>query len=263
MIITGHRGALGTEPENTLRSFRRAVADGCDEIELDLRVTADGELVVIHDPTITRTTTHATSASAPGSASAPTSASAPGFDPASTSAPGSGEVAGMTLDELRALDAGAGERIPTWAEVVAAIDVRFQAEIKAEAAVPLLAQSLKADPALAARTLVTSFHPEILLAIREAYPNVTTGHIFGRTPEIPEVIAGTRAARATWSLCGIAGLTPEGVAELHAAGLNVTAWPVPDAPTLAAARALGVDGITTDNPHLLQTPDHSTPAARP
>ncbi|GAA2817698.1 glycerophosphodiester phosphodiesterase [Kribbella solani] len=235
MIITGHRGALGTEPENTLRSFRRAVADGCDEIELDLRVTADGELVIIHDPTVTRTTTHDT---------------------------GSGEVAGMTLDELRALDAGAGERIPTWAEVVAAIDVRFQAEIKAEAAVPLLAQSLKADPALAARTLVTSFHPEILLAIREAYPNVTTGHIFGRTPEIPEVIARTRAARATWSLCGIAGLTPEGVAELHAAGLNVTAWPVPDAPTLAAARALGVDGITTDNPHLLQTPDHSTPATR-
>ena len=41
MIITGHRGAVGTEPENTLRSFRRAVADGCDEIELDLRVSAE------------------------------------------------------------------------------------------------------------------------------------------------------------------------------------------------------------------------------
>lgn len=56
MIITGHRGALGSEPENTLRSFRRAVADGCDEIELDLRVTADGELVVLHDATVDRTT---------------------------------------------------------------------------------------------------------------------------------------------------------------------------------------------------------------
>ncbi|GAA1549709.1 glycerophosphodiester phosphodiesterase family protein [Kribbella hippodromi] len=221
MIITGHRGALGTEPENTLRSFRRAVADGCDEIELDLRVSADGELVIMHDATVDRTTT------------------------------GSAEVAALTLDELKGLDAGEGEQIPTWAEVVAAIDVRFQAEIKAEAAVPLLAQSLKADPELAARTLVTSFHPEILLAIREAYPDVTTGHIFGRTPEIPEVIARTRAAGASWSLCGIAGLTEEGVAELHAAGLKVTAWPVPDATTLATARTLDVDGITTDNPHLL------------
>ncbi|HEY3510821.1 MAG TPA: glycerophosphodiester phosphodiesterase family protein, partial [Kribbella sp.] len=127
MIITGHRGALGTEPENTLRSFRRAVADGCDEIELDLRVSADGELVIMHDATVDRTTS------------------------------GSGEVSSLTLAELRALDAGDGERIPTWAETVAAVDVRIQAEVKAEAAVPLLAQSLKSDPALAARTIVTSF----------------------------------------------------------------------------------------------------------
>jgi glycerophosphoryl diester phosphodiesterase len=221
VIITGHRGALGTEPENTLRSFRRAVADGCGEIELDLRVSADGELVIMHDATVDRTTS------------------------------GSGEVASLTLSELRSLDAGLGEQVPTWAETVAAIDVRFQAEVKAEAAVPLLAQSLKSDPALAARTLVTSFHPEILLAIREAFPDVTTGHIFGRTPEIPEVITRTRAAGASWALCGIAGLTAEGVADLHTAGLNATAWPVPDAHTLTEAKSLGVDGITTDNPHLL------------
>jgi glycerophosphoryl diester phosphodiesterase len=224
VIITGHRGALGTEPENTLRSFRRAVADGCDEIELDLRVTADGELVIMHDAVVDRTTS------------------------------GTGAVEELTLAELRALDAGLGEQIPTWAETVAAIDVRFQAEVKAEAAVPLLAQSLKSDRALAERTLVTSFHPEILLAIREAFPDVTTGHIFGRTPDIAEVVTRTRAAGATWSLCGIAGLTPEVVADLHTAGLSVTAWPVPDAETLATAASLGVDGITTDNPHLLPHP---------
>ncbi|WP_432883544.1 glycerophosphodiester phosphodiesterase [Kribbella sp. CA-245084] len=222
MIITGHRGAVGTEPENTLRSFRRAVADGCDEIELDLRVSADGELLIIHDATVDRTTS------------------------------GSGEVASLTLAELQALDAGLGEQIPTWSETVAAVDIRIQAEIKAEAAVPLLAQSLKSNPSLAARTLVTSFHPEILLAIREAYPDATTGHIFGRTPDIPEVITRTRAAGATWSLCGITGLTPAGVAALHAAGLSVTAWPVPNPKTLTQAVALGVDGITTDNPHLLR-----------
>lgn len=223
MIITGHRGALGTEPENTLRSFRRAVADGCDEIELDLRVSADGELVIMHDATVDRTTS------------------------------GSGEVSSLTLAELRALDAGDGERIPTWAETVAAVDVRIQAEVKAEAAVPLLAQSLKSDPALAARTIVTSFHPEILVAVRELFPEVETGHIFGRTPPVAEVITRTRAAGATWSMCGIADLTAAGVAELKAAGLKVTAWPVPDASALSTATALGVDGITTDNPHLLHT----------
>jgi glycerophosphoryl diester phosphodiesterase len=209
VIITGHRGALGTEPENTLRSFRRAVADGCDEIELDLRVSADGELVIMHDATVDRTTS------------------------------GSGAVEELTLAELRALDAGLGEQVPTWAEAVAAIDVRFQAEVKVEAAVPLLAQSLKSDRALAERTLVTSFHPEILLAVREAFPDVTTGHIFGRTPDTAEIITRTRAAGATWSLCGIAGL-------------SVTAWPVPDPETLTKATALAADGITTDNPHLLQ-----------
>ncbi|MGW7679161.1 glycerophosphodiester phosphodiesterase [Kribbella sp. NPDC054772] len=221
MIITGHRGALGTAPENTLRSFRKAVADGCDEIELDLRVSADGELVIMHDATVDRTTS------------------------------GTGEIAALTLAEIRALDAGEGEQVPTWSEVVAAVDIRIQAEVKAEAAVPLLAQSLKSDPALAARTVVTSFHPEILVAVRELFPEVETGHIFGRTPEIREVIARTRAAGATWSMCGLAGLTAEGIAELHTAGLRATAWPVPDAATLAEATALGVDGVTTDNPHLL------------
>ncbi|NUS00688.1 MAG: glycerophosphodiester phosphodiesterase, partial [Kribbellaceae bacterium] len=136
-------------------------------------------------------------------------------------------------------------------ETVAAVDVRIQAEVKAEAAVPLLAQSLKSDPALAARTIVTSFHAEILVAVRELFPEVETGHIFGRTPALAEVITRTQAAGATWSMCGIADLTAPAVAELHAAGLAVTAWPVPDAAALAHAETLGVDGITTDNPHLL------------
>jgi glycerophosphoryl diester phosphodiesterase len=221
VIITGHRGALGTEPENTLRSFRRAVADGCDEIEFDLRVTADGELVVMHDATVDRTTS------------------------------GTGEVASLTFAELRALDAGLGEQVPTWAETVAAIDVRFQAEVKAAAAVPLLVESLAADPALAARTMVTSSHADILLAVRRALPDANTGLIFGRTPDVADVLSLTQAAEAGTALCGIAGLSADAVEKLHAAGLEVTAWPVPDAATLAEATALGVDGITTDNPHLL------------
>jgi glycerophosphoryl diester phosphodiesterase len=224
LIITGHRGALGSEPENTLRSFRRAVADGCDEIELDLRVTADGELVVLHDATVDRTTS------------------------------GTGAVDELCLAELRSLDAGLGEVIPTWAETVAVIPIRFQAEVKAAAAVPLLVASLHADPDLADRTLVTSSSLEILLAVHDAMPTAATGLILGRTPLVAEILALTRAAHATTALCGITGLTPEAVTELHAHGLAVTAWPVPDPETLTHALTLAVDGITTDHPHRLLAP---------
>ncbi|GAA1557637.1 glycerophosphodiester phosphodiesterase [Kribbella lupini] len=221
MIVTGHRGVMGSEPENTLRSFRKAIEYGCDEIELDLRVTADDELIVLHDATVDRTTD------------------------------GTGPVEELTFDELRKLDAGLGEQVPTWAETIAAVGVRIQAEVKAARAVPLLVESLQADPALAGRTMVTSSNAEILLAVRRAMPSATTGLIFGRTPEVADVLALTRAAEATWALCGIAGLTVEGVAELHREGLDVTAWPVPDAAVFARAVELGVDGITTDHPDRL------------
>jgi glycerophosphoryl diester phosphodiesterase len=223
VIVTGHRGAMGSEPENTLRSFRRAVREGCDEIELDLRVTADGRLVVLHDATVDRTTN------------------------------GSGAVADMTLDEIRALDAGRGEQVPTWAEAVAAVDVRLQAEVKAEAAVPLLVESLRADPGLARRTLVTSFHAQILLDVRRELPGVETGLILGRPPAIAEIVARTAAAEAGTALCGIAGLTVDGVVGLHERGLGVTAWPVPDEQVLATAVELAVDGFTTDHPDRLCT----------
>ncbi|WP_460649150.1 glycerophosphodiester phosphodiesterase [Kribbella endophytica] len=212
---------MGSEPENTVRSFRRAVGYGCDEIELDLRVTSDDALIVLHDATVDRTTN------------------------------GTGPVEELTFDDLRKLDAGLGEQVPTWAETIAAIDVRIQAEVKAARAVPLLVESLQADPSLAERTMVTSSNAEILLAVRRAMPSAVTGLIFGRTPDVADVLALTRAAEATWALCGITGLTVEGVAELHREGLEVTAWPVPDAEVFARAVELGVDGITTDHPDRL------------
>jgi glycerophosphoryl diester phosphodiesterase len=222
VIITGHRGVLGSEPENTLRSFRQAVVDGCDEIELDLRVTSDNVLVVLHDATVDRTTN------------------------------GSGPVEAMTFEQLRALDAGAGELVPTWAETIEAVDVRIQAEVKALAAVPLLVASLQADPLLAARILVTSSHADILLEVRRLLPTADTGLIFPRTPDVADVIALTRAAQAGTALCGITGLTPEAVVKLHHEDIAVTAWPVPDQATLTQAEALGVDGITTDHPARLR-----------
>ena len=86
--LIGHRGASGYEPENTMRSFRRALEDGANSLELDLRRSRDGEIVVIHDRTVDRTTD------------------------------GTGEVSRMDLSTLRGLDAGGGEKIPRLGDVL-------------------------------------------------------------------------------------------------------------------------------------------------
>ncbi|HOS41511.1 MAG TPA: glycerophosphodiester phosphodiesterase family protein, partial [Spirochaetota bacterium] len=103
-LVIGHRGACGYEPENTLRSFEKAIALGAHMVELDVHRCRTGELVVIHDNRLERTTN------------------------------GSGYVAEKTLDELRALDAGGGERIPLLREVVERVGVRAAINIELKGA---------------------------------------------------------------------------------------------------------------------------------
>ncbi|HDD72245.1 MAG TPA: glycerophosphodiester phosphodiesterase, partial [Candidatus Bathyarchaeota archaeon] len=88
MKVVAHRGASGAEPENTLRAVRRGFEVGADWVEVDVRVSRDGRFVVIHYETVDRTTD------------------------------GSGRVSEMTFDELRKLDAGMGERMPSLEEVL-------------------------------------------------------------------------------------------------------------------------------------------------
>ena len=101
MEVIAHRGASYFEPENTLRSFRRAVEMGADRVEVDVRLSKDNKLVVIHDPRVDRTTN------------------------------GTGRVKDMTLQELKSLDAGKGEKIPTLQEVIDALkDTKLVIEMK-------------------------------------------------------------------------------------------------------------------------------------
>ena len=88
MRICAHRGASYYEPENTLRAFRRALEMGADRIEVDVRLTADGHIIALHDETVDRTTD------------------------------GNGYARHMTLEEIRRLDAGKGEKIPTLREII-------------------------------------------------------------------------------------------------------------------------------------------------
>ncbi|MER5835356.1 glycerophosphodiester phosphodiesterase family protein, partial [Streptomyces sp. NPDC002130] len=148
-LTIGHRGVMGVEPENTLRSFVAAQEAGLDAIELDLHLSKDGALVVMHDTDVDRTTD------------------------------GTGPIAEKTLAELRALDAGRGERVPVFEEVLEAVHTPLQAEIKDKQAARALAEVMNRR-GLSGRVEVSSFHDEAIAEIKPLVPGVRTALIASR-----------------------------------------------------------------------------------
>ncbi|CAL9591894.1 Glycerophosphodiester phosphodiesterase [Streptomyces sp. enrichment culture] len=216
-LTIGHRGIMGVEPENTLRSFVAAEQAGLDAVELDLHLSKDGALVVMHDADVDRTTD------------------------------GTGPVAGKTLAELRALDAGHGERVPVFEEVLDAVSVPLQAEIKDVAAARTLAEVIRRRD-LADRVEVISFHAEAIAEVSRLVPGARTALVaqyYG--PEVVDRAVGAGAA----ALClDIDRITLEIVRLARKAGLRVFAWVVNTQDHLRLVRALGLDGATTDRPEI-------------
>jgi glycerophosphoryl diester phosphodiesterase len=192
MLVVAHRGASGQAPENTFASFEAAVAIGVDAIELDVHLSRDGHLVVIHDANLARTTN------------------------------GRGLVHEHTLAELQTLDAGswfgpsfAGERIPIFEDVLERIGphVPLQVEIKgrSEGVVEATLAALRAR-GLLDTAMITSFHLDLLPHVRSLAPTAQIGAlVWGRTrpegrPMTPEAcVAATCAAQADvmllWHQC--------------------------------------------------------------
>lgn len=214
-LTVGHRGVMGVEPENTLRSFRRAEQAGLDQVELDLHLSKDGALVVMHDAEVDRTTD------------------------------GSGLVRDLTLDEIRALDAGLGERVPVFEEVLDAVRGPIQAEIKDAAAARALAGALRGRGATG-RVSVLSFHDEALAEIRTLLPEVATVLVAGGSG--PDIVPRAQAVGARLVSLDLTLLALDTVRRCHAAGIQVIAWTVNTAQDWALARALGLDGAVTDLP---------------
>ncbi|MFI1932118.1 glycerophosphodiester phosphodiesterase [Streptomyces sp. NPDC020330] len=208
---------MGVEPENTLRSFVRAEASGMDAIELDLHLSKDGALVVMHDADVDRTTD------------------------------GTGPIAARTLAELRELDAGRGERIPVFEEVLEAVSSPLQAEIKDVAAARALADVIR-ERDLVGRVEVSSFHDEAVAEIRRLVPGVRTVLIASRWGA--DVVDRARTAGAATLALNIRRLTLEVVERAHAEGVKVIGWVVNTQDHLRLARALGLDGATTDFPEI-------------
>lgn len=231
----GHRGAAGHAPENTLVSVRKALEIGVDGIEFDIHRTKDGVLVVIHDPTVDRTSN------------------------------GQGTVGEMTLEELRRLDAGswfgpafAGEPVPTLAELVEAVPApgKLFLEMKAGNDVypgieEQVAEFLRAHN-LVHRTNVSSFDHFVLLRLRRMLPELETGMLYSGRPVDPVAMAracGATAIHSQWKFA-----TAEMIARAHEAGMTVNVWTSNSPAAIAHSYSIGADGIITDHPDLLEQP---------
>lgn len=211
---------MGVEPENTLRSFVAAQQAGLDLIELDLHLSKDGALVVMHDAEVDRTTD------------------------------GTGPIAEKTLEELRALDAGRGERVPVFEEVLEAVHAPLQAEIKDVAAARALAEVMQRRD-LVSRVEVSSFHDEAVAEIARLVPGVRTALIASRYGT--DVVERAQEARAATLCLNIRRLTLEVVEHARKADLRVIGWVVNTQDHLRLVRALQLDGATTDYPEIKRT----------
>lgn len=213
--ISGHRGSLATDPENTIRSFRRAIADGAGTVELDLHRSADHALIVIHDSTVDRTTD------------------------------GSGAINDLDLAAIRGLRAE-GEPVPTFREVLDAVDVPIQVEVKDMLAVEPLIALLRDHPEVGERIVLSGFSEDALREFAEAVPEVPRGlicHGFDET-----LLERARSLGCAVVYSGWPGLTSRAMNELHSAGMSVAVWKVNSREQLAEALALGVDEVSTDHP---------------
>ena len=216
----GHRGVAGLEPENTLRSFRAAMALDVDTVECDVHLTLDGRAVLMHDHTVDRTTS------------------------------GTGPVSAFTLDEIRRLDAGEGETVPTLAEFLELIRDRVEAhiELKDEKAAATVLRLVR-EHGVAGQVFLTSGNTDLLAEVRAADGAIRMEHIFGDPPDD----AVRRAVRVGAGRISshIRALTRPFVDEAHGRGLHVIAWPPNSEEEMSAAVKLGADLICSDRPDIL------------
>jgi glycerophosphoryl diester phosphodiesterase len=231
--VVAHRGDKVHAPENTLSAFKLAAEKGADAVEFDVKLTTDGQVIVLHDPTVDRTTD------------------------------GTGNVAQLPLAALRDLDAGAwfsgqfrGEKIPTLDEVFETVGKRIHMNVELtnystprDALVPKVVELVKKH-GLESRVLFSSFFVRNLRKARLLLPEVPRGLLtmsgllgyWGRTFGW----RGDYAALNPYLTDVNAGL----VHRLHAAGKRLNVWTVNAEVDLKRMVGLGVDGIITDDPAL-------------
>src|SRR5512146_1058442 len=232
-ICFAHRGARGHAPENTLLAFDVAFDLGADAIECDVQRSRDGQLIIIHDGTVNRTTN------------------------------GTGTVAMLSFDDLRALDAGytwhIPQRIPTLAETLDLVRRREGAltlEIKGESVEDSVGTAEAVEPVLRAleeplrsRLLVSSFELPAVALLKERLPWLRVAALYsGREWQRKDMLAPALAMGAEAIHPAVGLTTAELVTRAHGAGLRVNVWTANRSTTIRKLIAWGVDGLFSDYP---------------
>ena len=236
-VNIGHRGASARYPENTRASFRAALEAGAGVLELDVRLTGDGHPIVMHDAAVDRTTD------------------------------GFGVVSGMTLAQVRRLDAGESglpdERVPTLREVLAEFPVPFNIDVK-DANLPgaeVVALDVVREAGAMGRVLVASAHHGVMRRIRKAAggecdtgaSRFEVGAFYGLS-----LLRLERLLRPAYAALQVPVdygplriITPRFVRAAHSRGVRVDAWTINDPDQMRRLLDLGVDAVITDRPGVL------------
>jgi len=220
VLIIAHRGASAYEPENTLRSVKKALELGADMVEVDVRANRDGHIVVMHDAVVDRTTN------------------------------GKGYVKDMTLKELKRLNAGLGEHVPTLQEVAPLIRGKAQlvVEVKVLGIEKKVLQILKENE-MDRQALITSFYHPILKRVKELNPSVQTGLIIASRPMKAAQLALDANSNALFPKHIY--VDQQMVKEAHRHGLAVYPWTINILSEIEPLIKIGVDGIVTNKPDVL------------
>lgn len=229
VIAVAHRGASAYAPENTVAAFDEAIRLGAKAVEFDVRLTADGLPVVLHDETVDRTTN------------------------------GRGPVSGLSRFDLLRLDAGSwmhprfsGTRIPSLEEALLAIGPHAQPVLELKVPIPadLLLYALRKYD-LEQEALVLSFQDAWLYPLRTASRDLSLGMLSESwTADLPK---RARDAAAQIVCLNVDALGTTQVAACETQGLEVWCYTANDVGMVAASAAMGVTGIITDRPDLIRT----------
>jgi glycerophosphoryl diester phosphodiesterase len=226
--LLAHRGLALEAPENTLLAFAKAIALGAAYVETDVHASADGVAVIVHDPDLDRVA---------------------GRD---------ARVEDFTLEQLRAVDLGAGQQVPTLAEALDGFpETRFNIDIKSAAAAEPAAQVIR-DLGAVDRVLVTSFdelrRPRAVRGLPGVASSASSSRFavalvagkVGLVPLMRLALRGLVAVQVPEEAAGLRIATPTMIARLHRAGVEVHFWTVNDPARMLELVAMGADGIVTD-----------------
>jgi glycerophosphoryl diester phosphodiesterase len=239
-LVIAHRGNSSAVPENTLASFESAISAGATLVECDVQMTADGHLVIIHDPTLERTADRI------------------------------GDVRKLTLAEVKAADvsypksfgaAFSPQRVATLGELLAFLKgrARLMLEIKKESslaendeferriAAAIVAAGVRVTPDMETDVALLSFSTPILERMKDLLPEAPRGHVFYRDPE-DVIFAAADKVKANFVMPEKGHLSPGLLKTARDRGLGVATWVCDDADEFRRLSGLGLLGIGTNRP---------------